>query len=278
MQKTTFFTRFATSTLLAIALAGLSACGSESNQPVKVTGNLTYSGDRTLPKSATARVSMFEHREDGGDKRIVAERSLHELGKKPIEFDIDVARDLIDPEGRYGLRAEILDTEGNILWQTRDAATIKPLEKRDAVSLQLKPVLKESSLEFKKYQCDDGFLLSAAERDDRAIVKLGNRRLVLKESASGSGGRYTDEHNNSLDNSNDQMAVVIDDEKHANCKPFTETAAGGQGKPHAVGDPANSGITVPPEASAADNGKPENKGAVVTGNDTDITQKPQKAN
>ena len=127
--------RYASVLLLLLVLLG--GCGSDQPQPVKLMGELTYAGNAKIPAGSNARVSMVERSETGADKRIVAERSLHELGSKPIEFDISVDPSLLEGEGRYGLRAEITDGDGNVRWTTPEPLAIDDISTDTSVTIEL---------------------------------------------------------------------------------------------------------------------------------------------
>ncbi len=204
---------------LVTVLTAMTACSDGGEQPIKVTGQLVFNGDAAAPGS-TARISMFEHRENGGEKRIVAERTLHELSGKPIGFEIDVARNLIDPAGTYGLRAQIVDSEGNVDWTTRETARIKPLEPQQPVALALTRLIDDSELTFLKYECGDGFHVLIGRTDDRALVRMGNRRLVLlAESRHKKHTTYSDDHDNRLVMQTDNTAAInIDGAQHDGCQ------------------------------------------------------------
>jgi uncharacterized lipoprotein YbaY len=206
---------------ITLALVGmLAACGDDENPTVTVSGDLQLAEQASIPAGSTARVSVFEHRDGGGDKRIVAERTLHELGKKPIAFELEIARNLINPQGEYGLRGEVTTGEGEVVLHSPEPIRFKPLTQEDAMRIRLEPVAQPTQLTFKKYRCEDGFHLSAATNDDEAVVRLGNRRLVL--AAEDDGQSYADEHDNRLATTENGIDFRVDDAEHQSCEVVTD--------------------------------------------------------
>ena len=201
--------------LCLCAILVITGCGQGEPTTVTVAGSIDLAGSQPLPEHANARISMFEHRDGGGDKRIVAERTLHDLGDKSITFTVDIERNLINPEGDYGLRGEILSQDGTILWQSKNATKVKPLEDTSEIHLELVPNATDADLTFEQFRCDDGFHLAAAIQDKRAVVRLGNRRLVMR--ATKREGTFKGEHGNELMKNADMIEVQIDGSTHERC-------------------------------------------------------------
>jgi uncharacterized lipoprotein YbaY len=197
------------------AILVITGCGQGEPTTVTVAGSIDLAGSQPLPEHATARISMFEHRDGGGDKRIVAERTLHDLGDKSIAFTVDIERNLINPEGDYGVRGEILSQDGTILWQSKNAKKVKPLENKSEIHLELVPNATDADLTFEQFRCEDGFHLAAAIQGERAVVRLGNRRLVML--ATKREGAFKGEHGNELVKNADMIEVQIDGSTHASC-------------------------------------------------------------
>ncbi|MES1930167.1 hypothetical protein SADO_12968 [Salinisphaera dokdonensis CL-ES53] len=231
--------------MLFIAFSAvLAGCGSEPDPNINVSGELVRNTEQALPANASARISMFEHRDGGGDKRIVAERSIHKVQGETIKFDLEIARNLIKPNEEYGLRAEVMAPEGDVLWQMDQPLRFKPLENSEGVKLELVKARQEMDLAFRKYRCEDGFHLSAVTNTDRAIVRLGNRRLVLP--ATQGGDSFVDEHDNRLKTETDErISFRVDGSEHTLCEPVpdqtpsqiepAESAEGEGGDPNAGG-------------------------------------------
>lgn len=210
-------------TVALVATIVLSACSGEDKVSVVITGEIGIADDVPSPESASARVSVFERPRQGEEEHIVAERTLHGITGKPIGFELEIARNLLTPDGRYGLRAELMGGDAQVLATSGKARLIEPLTQPDAGRIELKPVARDPSADFQKYRCEDEFQLSAAVDDQRAIVRLANRRL---EMAIGEGGAiYTDAHDNRLARTESGIQVRIDDATHRQCALATDQAA-----------------------------------------------------
>lgn len=218
MQLARYVSRHALLVMVTVALLGVVGCGQGDPTPIRITGELVFNAEQ-VSKGATARVSMFEHGDDGGEKRIVAERTLHQLSTKPIQFEFEVARDLLDAQGDYGLRAQILDADGNVEWTTRETARIQPSTQDKPVSLALTRLADDALPTFEKYQCPDGFFVHIGTVADGILLKMGNRRVTLPEMKTrGQMEIYKDDHGNRLALDADGVAdLVIDSSAHEGC-------------------------------------------------------------
>ena len=201
--------------LCVTAVVVVSGCGQGAANAVTVTGVLDLGGADALPEKATARISIFEQRPGGGEKRIVAERTLHDLESKSIKFTVDIERDLIDPDGDYRLRGEILSADGAILWHSEKVRKISPSQGESEVRLELVPNASDADLSFEQFRCDDGFHFAAAIRPERVVVRLGNRRLGMP--ATERSDTFQGEHGNQLVRNAQGIEVRIDDSAHKNC-------------------------------------------------------------
>ena len=234
--------------MLAILL--VAGCGTDEPEVVTVAGTVELAGSQALPGDASARISMVEQGEDGASKRIVAERTLHDLDRKSIAFNVEIERDLIEPDGDYGLRGEILAADGNVLWKSEKPRPINPLKNESEVRLELVPSATDAELSFEQYRCDDGFHLAAAFEPKRAVVRLGNRRLVMP--AAGRKDKFVGEHGNRLSRDGDRLTVEVDDSVHENC-----TAVASQTPPETG---PSGGEDADAQAADATNEKPRGSG------------------
>lgn len=214
--------------LSSLVVFGLVGCGQGAPTPIKLKGELVFNADQ-VSKGATARISLFEHGANGGEKRIVAEHTLHRLTVKPIQFEFEVAQDLVDNNGQYALRAQILSADGDVEWTTRETASIKPSTQDQPVALALTRLADSASPTFRRYNCPDGFFLDVAETADGAVLKMGNRRLQLSMVKTRSRLKiYEDDHGNRFalgadGNSN----FVIDGSTHKSCIAGEDSDEGG---------------------------------------------------
>jgi uncharacterized lipoprotein YbaY len=222
----------------------LTGCGGEQS-PVFLKGQIRVADNASIPEGAKARVSLSEQGDDGGEKRIVAERTLHDLNSKPIAFELQVARNLLNLDDTYDLRAQIMGEDGEALWRLPKAQSIQPLEQQDTVGLELTPVAREAGTDFQNYRCEDGFQLSVAKNADRATLRLGNRRMEL---AAENGQRaYADEHGNTLAVTGSGIAVRVDDAEHKDCQLAKDLAS--DQAPPAAKQPAGNGTKAQDNAS-----------------------------
>lgn len=218
--------------LTLILIAG---CDANDQSPITLKGEIEISGDDPLPAGVSARVSLSEQGDEGAEKRIVAERTLYDLGKRPIAFKLDVARNLLDPQTLYQISAELTAEDGEVLWRSSAPQRIKPLQHDQTVQLQVKQTEPNKQAQFQKYQCEDGFKLSAWKKRNQAVLRLGNRRLELD--AIKKSQRYVDAHENTLKVTKHGIEVDIDGAMHKNCEP---TEKSGAGAPVEAGDLSNS--------------------------------------
>ena len=102
--------------LLAAALAlGLAGCVSASG-PARLTGSVTYRERIALPPDAVVNVLLLDVSMLGVPPRVVAKQEIRPQGQVPIPFVLEYDRAAIDPAHRYGLRANIVDANGRLLW------------------------------------------------------------------------------------------------------------------------------------------------------------------
>ncbi|WP_293625070.1 hypothetical protein [Salinisphaera sp.] len=246
--------------VVSLAVLGLatmlfvSGCGQGKESTVTVAGALDLGGAQALPDKATARISIFEHRAGGGDKRIVAERTLHDLDGKSIKFTVDIERNLIDPDGDYGLRGEILSADGTILWHSEKPRNIKPLENDSDIALKLVPNATDADLSFQQFRCGDGFHFAAAIQPERAVVRLGNRRLGMPVTEH--SDTFQGEHGNQLIRNANEISVRIDDSAHPNCSVVAEQSPPAAGETRSVSQPEPSSAPRREGENAANKAQP----------------------
>jgi putative lipoprotein len=101
---------------LAAALAlGLAGCVSPAG-PAQLTGSVTYRERGALPPGAVVNVMLLDVSLVGVPPRVVAKQEIRPEGQVPIPFALQYDRAAIDPTHRYGLRANIMDASGRLLW------------------------------------------------------------------------------------------------------------------------------------------------------------------
>lgn len=207
---------------LALSLL-IAACGSGQKEDIDLQGQLTTANDGALSETASARISLVQQRSNDSERRIVAERTLHDLGKRPIKFDLTIGRGLLQKDAQYGLSAEIHDSKGNVSWQTPVAQAVQPFaDDRQAVLLMLQKKTDADHEAPITYSCAEQFEFTATNDTEQATVHLGrSRQLSLKAEPSGhqDTARYVDEHDNALlIGKKDNNKLSVDGTTHDNCQ------------------------------------------------------------
>ncbi len=228
-------TRRSLAVITILACAGLaSACtNDETAETVRLRGQLTYPQNTPLPDDASARVSLIERAEpqpqNGAQqaapeaqptgKRIVAEQTLHNLKQQPVGFDLQVGEALLEETGRYVLRAQINNGDGQAQWHTTEPMPIEPSQADREIELVLAPTPENIAvLSFTRATCEDGFAFAVAAQPGRAVLRLGDRVLMLPSVESASGAKYADDQNIYWNKGNQALAQ-IDGQQHSNCTP-----------------------------------------------------------
>ena len=207
-------------TLFALA----AACSSGQQDNIDLEGQLATANDGVLPDNASARISLVQHIGEDGERRIVAEQTLHELDKQPVSFDLTIGRALLTEEGQYGLNAEIVDPDGEVIWQTPVPQSVQPFAKNPQPALlMLQKNTAPSDDEIVAYACADQFRFTASHDARQAIIHLGRRQLSLK--AERGQSIFGDEHGNRLEIGAQHIELTIDGTQHANCQIAPEPEA-----------------------------------------------------
>lgn len=222
--------------MIAVA-AILAGCGSDSPKQVHVRGQLALAGNGKLPNEASARISLVEQATGGGKNRIVAERTLHDLGKLPVRFDLQIGSQLLGSGGQYGLSAQIMDSHGHVRWQTPVPQTVSPRQQNQPVLLMLQANETGMAGDFRHYRCGDDFHFDMASNQKQAVVHLGKRQisLVAKKNSSAQTGIYADDHGDQLTLGHNKITLTVDGATHMNCMPQGETSTAGQDTGHGSG-------------------------------------------
>jgi uncharacterized lipoprotein YbaY len=196
----------------------LTACGSNNAQDITFRGEIVLANNGKLPQHAIAHVSLIQQGADSNEKGIVAERSLHDLGTKPIHFTLTVRRGLIKNNGHYGLSAQILGAQGHIRWATPLPVEIKPRKPPSTITLMLQEVKAQAT--FERYNCRDGFQFAAKIDGRQAILQLGNRQVVLylRHLVNGIPEAYVDSHGNRLEFTAATTTLRLDGQTHNHCQ------------------------------------------------------------
>lgn len=205
---------------MLVTAAILGGCGSDQPQDVQIRGQLALAGDGRLPDGASARVSLVEHNSGGDENRIVAERTLHDLGKLPVSFNLSVGSELLGSGGQYGLSAQIMDKAGDVRWQTPVPQAVTPRQQSQPALLMLQANDTGLAGDFRHYRCDDDFRFDMANNDKRAVLHMGQRQVSLEAQKSGSAQTavYADDHGDQLTFGHDKITLKVDGASHMNCQ------------------------------------------------------------
>ena len=207
--------------LVALLLLTLSGCGPNEDNQVLIKGRLDSStGYKSVSANATAHVSLIQRHGELDNRRIVAERSLHDIGDLPVKFKIAIGKDLINDRGGYALEAEILGPDGVVRWSTLKAVDVQPLKSPRSVTLALRSVGIMAHPVFVEYQCSDRFQFAARSQNRQAVLRIGNRRLMLSRSHASTGSltSYADDHGNRLDVGSGTASLELDGHEHTECR------------------------------------------------------------
>lgn len=105
-----------------IALAG-SVLSAAPQERALVTGTITYRERIALPPTATVEVRLEDVTKPGGSAPVIARTRMTKPGQVPIRFNLDYDTALINPNGRYAVRATISDA-GSVLFASADTALV----------------------------------------------------------------------------------------------------------------------------------------------------------
>lgn len=211
--------------LVALAAIVMGGCGSEAESDISIKGRLSLMNGGTIPDSASARISLITLGNKDG-RRIVAEQSVHDLGKPPIDFDLRIGKQLISAEEQYGLGAAILDADGQTLWRTDQTIRVQPWSFGSPILLDLNAVTREqvaSGQGRNRYRCNDGFQFDARTDQHTATVRLGNRKFELTASNDARAPTYTDAQHNRLRIKKNSATLQVDATTHAQCRDITDS-------------------------------------------------------
>ena len=106
----------------AVAAPLLAACATimpPSEQPVSVTGSITYRERMALPPTAQVEVTLADVSLMDAPSKTIARQSFTADGRQvPFAFSLTVDERKIDPRGRYSVSARITDASGKLMFIT----------------------------------------------------------------------------------------------------------------------------------------------------------------
>ncbi|PQM28723.1 hypothetical protein CVO77_09845 [Sphingopyxis lindanitolerans] len=113
--------RTARALALSLATLPLAACATlmPSEQPVSVTGSVTYRERIALPPTAQVEIQLADVSLMDAPSRTIARQSFTADGRQvPFAFSLTVDHRKLDPRGRYSVSARITDGSGKLMFIT----------------------------------------------------------------------------------------------------------------------------------------------------------------
>ena len=113
--------RFARTLALSLATLPRAACATlmPSEQPVGVTGSVTYRERMALPPTAQVEIQLADVSLMDAPSRTIARQSFTADGRQvPFAFSLTVDQRKLDPRGRYSVSARITDASGKLMFIT----------------------------------------------------------------------------------------------------------------------------------------------------------------
>ncbi|PAL22836.1 YbaY family lipoprotein [Sphingopyxis sp. GW247-27LB] len=106
---------------LSLVTLPLAACATlmPSEQPVSVTGSVTYRERMALPPTAQVEIQLADVSLMDAPSRTIARQSFTADGRQvPFAFSLTVDQRKLDPRGRYSVSARITDASGKLMFIT----------------------------------------------------------------------------------------------------------------------------------------------------------------
>lgn len=113
--------RFARTLALGLATLPLAACATlmPSEEPVSVTGSITYRERMALPPTAQVEIQLADVSLMDAPSKTIAQQSFTADGRQvPFAFSLTVDERKLDPRGRYSVSARISDGAGKLMFIT----------------------------------------------------------------------------------------------------------------------------------------------------------------
>ncbi len=113
--------RIARALALSLAILPLAACATlgPSEQPVSVTGQITYRERMALPPTAQIEIQLSDVSLMDAPSRTIAQQSFTADGRQvPFAFSLTVDQRTLDPRHSYAVSARITDASGRLMFIT----------------------------------------------------------------------------------------------------------------------------------------------------------------
>lgn len=114
--------RIARAAALSFVTLPLAACATlmpPSEEPVSVTGSITYRERMALPPTAQVEIQLADVSLMDAPSKTIAQQSFTADGRQvPFAFSLTVDQRKLDPRGRYSVSARITDASGKLMFIT----------------------------------------------------------------------------------------------------------------------------------------------------------------
>jgi len=134
--------RIARALALSLATLPLAACATlgPSEQPVSVTGQITYRERIALPPTAQIEIQLSDVSLMDAPSRTIAQQSFTADGRQvPFAFSLTVDQRPLDPRHSYAVSARITDASGRLMFitDTRNSVAFDGRSRIDMGTLNL---------------------------------------------------------------------------------------------------------------------------------------------
>ena len=134
--------RLARALALSLATLPLAACATlgPSEQPVSVTGQISYRERMALPPTAQVQIQLSDVSLMDAPSRTIAEQSFAADGRQvPFAFSFTVDQNKLDPRHSYAVSARITDASGRLMFitDTRNSVAFDGRSRIDMGTLML---------------------------------------------------------------------------------------------------------------------------------------------
>ena len=111
--------RAAALSLITLPLAACATLMPPSEEPVSVTGSITYRERMALPPTAQVEIQLADVSLMDAPSKTIAQQSFTADGRQvPFAFSLTVDQRKLDPRGRYAVSARITDASGKLMFIT----------------------------------------------------------------------------------------------------------------------------------------------------------------
>ena len=134
--------RIARALALSLTALPLAACATlgPSEQPVSVTGQITYRERMALPPTAQIEIQLSDVSLMDAPSRTIAQQSFTADGRQvPFAFSLTVDQRPLDPRHSYAVSARITDASGRLMFitDTRNSVAFDGRSRIDMGTLNL---------------------------------------------------------------------------------------------------------------------------------------------